>query len=469
VFIFTTSDEYMRRAFVNRGWVENTTTNVFDIRWDLNENAVDFSQLRQGQLCNHFPSNQELTTKIGLNRNLLRATYCEPWFPRCYDFTEEKQIQEFVKDFQYSSIVNFVKKHAQYFKSIHEDEMKEIKRNRSKRYKERYLPLPDGNKNKINIILLKAAISFVEYRIKIRIEVTEEGKTHKWFKYKKSIKNIFDTLVTLGQLNVPPYSSSILKEYSEIITDGWTVPSSHLEYKAIAVLKEYNKIYPQSKITGCNNIWVVKPSFSSRGIGVHCINSPKDELFTVKKTKAKVIQKYIERTFLLSIPSQNGRLEKRKFDLRQWVLVTSISPLIVYMFNSCYLKICGSEFTLDDFKDKYKHISNYTIQKKNEKVNNIKSDLIMSVPQFVEHIRRHYGIRLDWENEMIPKLAKIIKETMYAGWDVIEHKANSFELLGFDFVLDYKLNPWLIEVNLSPACSERTDWLIDMLGKGNIK
>ena len=27
------------------------------------------------------------------------------------------------------------------------------------------------------------------------------------------------------------------------------------------------------------------------------------------------------------------------------------------------------------------------------------------------------------------------------------------------------MNPWLLEVNLSPACAERTDWLVNMLDR----
>ena len=32
-------------------------------------------------------------------------------------------------------------------------------------------------------------------------------------------------------------------------------------------------------------------------------------------------------------------------------------------------------------------------------------------------------------------------------------------------MLDKNFNPWLIEVNLSPACAERTPWLTEMLDK----
>jgi tubulin monoglycylase TTLL3/8 len=45
----------------------------------------------------------------------------------------------------------------------------------------------------------------------------------------------------------------------------------------------------------------------------------------------------------------------------------------------------------------------------------------------------------------------------------MEQRPNTFEVYGFDLILDELLRPWVIEVNLSPACNERTDWLTKMV------
>ena len=143
--------------------------------------------------------------------------------------------------------------------------------------------------------------------------------------------------------------------------------------------------------------------------------------------------------------------KNRKFDIRQWVFVTSFEPLCVYVFSSAYLRLCGSEFLLSDIDDTFRHISNYTVQKKNKRVENRKTDLCLSSAQFETYVQEHGEKGFTWKGDMFPKIKQIVIETLKAGQEGIKHKNNCFELYGFDFVLDQELTPWLIEVNLSPA------------------
>ena len=46
------------------------------------------------------------------------------------------------------------------------------------------------------------------------------------------------------------------------------------------------------------------------------------------------------------------------------------------------------------------------------------------------------------------------------------HRANCFEVFGFDILLDSDLKPWLVEVNLSPSLSP--DSPLDMTIKTNL-
>jgi len=297
-------------------------------------------------------------------------------------------------------------------------------------------------KYKTNLTLLRAALKY----IKDQLEPMNK-------KHKEKRSQIWKTLTEFSTYNIKSLDNHI---------SNCTTPSIYLEYKVIKIMKDYKRRFPQSSIDGSTNIWVMKPSYSSRGIGIKCLRDIKE---IRAREQAKIIQKYIENPFLLKIQGPLGKLEQRKFDIRQWVLVTSMNPLVTYMFDTCYLRICGSEFSLEDTKDNYKHLSNYSLQKNNNRIQDTSQSLIMNLQQFTDHLKVVYDIDFSWYRDMFPKIADIVKNTLYSGCDVIEHNPHCFELYGFDFVLDDKLNPWLIEVNSSPACSERTSWLSDMLGK----
>ena len=55
-----------------------------------------------------------------------------------------------------------------------------------------------------------------------------------------------------------------------------------------------------------------------------------------------------------------------------------------------------------------------------------------------------------------PAIQKIVQWSLECAQDSIINRENSFELFGYDFMIDEECNTWLIEINTSPAMDYST-------------
>ena len=206
------------------------------------------------------------------------------------------------------------------------------------------------------------------------------------------------------------------------------------------ILQKLSESFPQYDFSGDRNIWIVKPSGLSRGRGITCIDQLNDILSNIKSHNQTVIQKYIENPLVI---------KGRKFDMRQWVLVTNFNPLIVYLFDTPYIRFGAEEFHLDDFKNIFSQLTGNSIAKHSEKFENseIEGDM-WEIEQFREYLKQREG--KDVWPEIQNKIKKIVIYALQCAKHKIMKRKNAFEILGFDIMIDERLNVYLIEINLSP-------------------
>ena len=213
-----------------------------------------------------------------------------------------------------------------------------------------------------------------------------------------------------------------------------------------SILDKISKNLPQYVLEGTKNVWIVKPGGLSRGRGVHCIDQLNDILSNVKPCNQTIIQKYIENPMVI---------HGRKFDIRQWVLVTDLNPLTIWLFDTPYVRFGAENYNIDDFKNVFSQLTGNSIAKHSEKFNTgeIEGDMWEN-EQFREYLKKTYG--KDCWPEIQEKIKKIVILSLECAKHKLYHRKNNFETFGFDIMLDDKLNVYLIEINASPDWSYST-------------
>lgn len=203
-----------------------------------------------------------------------------------------------------------------------------------------------------------------------------------------------------------------------------------------------------------SNIWILKPIGLSCGEQIQVVNGLVNCLATLESydNMKCIVQKYVERPLLVR--------KCRKFDIRQWILITSLEPVKVFGFSECYLRLSSRAYSLDinQLTDNFIHLTNHAIQKSAESIDCSESfacDTMMSQREFIEELLSKYGEDL-FTSKVLPQLKNLAIDAVESVADRLVRVGGGFEWLGLDFIVDEDLNVSLLEVNTSPDISHST-------------
>ncbi|CAG9793454.1 unnamed protein product [Diatraea saccharalis] len=204
------------------------------------------------------------------------------------------------------------------------------------------------------------------------------------------------------------------------------------------------------KYAANNEKWIIKPPASARGTGIKVVS----RWTQIPKKRPVVVQRYVSKPYLI-----NGS----KFDMRLYVLVTSVHPLRIYLYKDGLARFASVKYNdeLASLNDRYMHLTNYSINRlsKNYTPN---EDFTAceghkwTLQSLFHYLKTEKDVDTDalWES-----MKDLVIKTIISGEASISSltkanvtsRYNCYELFGIDVLLDENLKPWLLEVNISPS------------------
>ncbi|OHT02785.1 Tubulin-tyrosine ligase family protein [Tritrichomonas foetus] len=226
--------------------------------------------------------------------------------------------------------------------------------------------------------------------------------------------------------------SMFAPDYFQFLPKSFILPLQKTEF-----LEELNK--------NSTKKFLVKPDGGSLGSGITII-TPNQKYNPTENLS--IAQEYVE-SYLI---------DKRKFDLRIYVLIASITPLRIYVFRNGVARFCSEESGSNSV---YSQLTNTAVNKKN--ANGDLSQITKMVADVFEGMKEK-GVDIDnlWQ-----KIDDAIVFTILASYSYLVNGqerqckpsiySRCFQILGFDVLLDQNLNPHILEVNYRPSLDTDTN------------
>ena len=184
-------------------------------------------------------------------------------------------------------------------------------------------------------------------------------------------------------------------------------------------------------------LWIVKPSLSSQGRNISLVTDPTSHLIS---SSPAVCQRYIGRPHLIS---------GHKYDLRIYVLVTSCRPLRAYLCRQGLCRFSSEPYAPLDTSNLLAHLTNSSLNK------HAASYSKWTLARYLAHTRPSpaalHSFWLHLTHLVLLTLLPLVADVAMGGG------CGSFELFGFDVLVDERGKLWLLEVNKSPAIAVSGD------------
>lgn len=208
-----------------------------------------------------------------------------------------------------------------------------------------------------------------------------------------------------------------------------------------------------------NAVWIMKPPAKAQGKGIFLFTklsqisewkkdfkytTPKDREAAGTMPEAYLAQRYLDNPHLVG---------GKKYDMRIYALVTSYSPLVVYLYRSGFCRFCHHRFTMKDVDNTFIHVTNVAVQKTNPKYS-AQSGCKWGIRNLREYIGSTVGEAA--ANKAFGEIQSLILKTLHSVEKIMMNDRHCFELYGYDILFDDTLRPWLIEVNASPSLTAET-------------
>jgi len=179
-----------------------------------------------------------------------------------------------------------------------------------------------------------------------------------------------------------------------------------------------------------HNIWIIKPGEeTNRGNGIRL----SDDLEQIKQMIGKNEVNGKKRTYLIQDYIINPLLyRKRKFDIRCYVLVSSINThLKAYWYQEGYIRTSSKEFSLSNIANREIHLTNNAIQEKAKDYGKYEDGNKITYDDFQKYLDGVYDRKVSFNKDIYPQLKSLATDAIKSVYGKIDpyRKEHCFEVI----------------------------------------